>query len=104
LDLQIFRKEQGDLLKQEKLKDIDYRLSQKRYTKDRVGEQTSERSPILFEKRIWRVEDVASFLGCATGHVYNLSSDEKIPKRKKRGLLYFVPDEILSWVLEGDAK
>ena len=91
-------------MRQENSKDIDYNVSQKRYIRDRIGEETLERSSVLFEKRIWRVEDVASFLGCAIGHVYNLSSDEKIPKRKKRGLLYFVPDEILSWVLEGDVK
>lgn len=56
----------------------------------------------LFNKQIWRVNDVAKFLGCSVGHIYNLASDELIPKRKKRGLLFFVPDEILNWVLEGD--
>lgn len=59
---------------------------------------------MLFHKKIWRVGDVAKFLGCTIGHVYNLASDEKIPKRKKLGLLFFVPDEILNWVLEGDSK
>ncbi len=56
----------------------------------------------LFKKRIWRVGDVANFLGCSKGHIYNLASDEKIPKRKKNGSLFFVPDEILNWILEGD--
>ncbi len=59
-------------------------------------------SASLFNKLIWRVDDVARFLGCSVGHVYNLASNEKIPKRKKRGILFFVPDEILNWVLEGD--
>jgi predicted DNA-binding transcriptional regulator AlpA len=50
------------------------------------------------------VGDVAKFLGCTIGHVYNLASDEKIPKRKKNGFLFFVPEEILNWILEGDGK
>ncbi len=37
----------------------------------------------LFEKKIWRVDDVAKFLGFSKGTIYNLSSDEKIPKGKK---------------------
>ena len=56
----------------------------------------------LFDKRIWRTDDVAEFLGCSVGHVYNLSSDEKIPKIKKGKFLFFVPGEILEWVLQGD--
>lgn len=59
---------------------------------------------MLFHKKIWRVGDVARFLGCTVGHVYNLASDEKIPKRKKLGILFFVPEEILNWVLEGNSK
>jgi predicted DNA-binding transcriptional regulator AlpA len=86
-------------LSEERTTNIDYKSSDLSYVK-----RADNASAKIFDKRIWRVEDVASFLGCATGHVYNLSSDEKIPKRKKRGLLYFVPDEILNWVLEGDLK
>ena len=56
----------------------------------------------LFNKRIWRIDDVAQFLGCSKGHVYNLSSDEKIPKIKKGKFLFFIPSEILEWVLQGD--
>lgn len=58
----------------------------------------------LFQKKIWRANDVANFLSCSVGHVYNLVSDEKIPRRKKGGLLFFVPTEILNWILEGDTK
>ena len=56
----------------------------------------------LFDKRIWRIDDVAKFLGCSVGHIYNLSSDEKIPKIKKGKFLFFIPGEILEWVLQGD--
>lgn len=60
------------------------------------------RSTKLFDKRIWRVEDVALFTGYAQGTIYNFVSDEKIPKRKKRGILFFIPEEISNWFLEGD--
>lgn len=56
----------------------------------------------LFDKRIWRVEDVARFLGCSVKHIYNLSYSKTIPKKKKGKFLFFVPDEILEWVLQGD--
>ena len=59
-------------------------------------------SEVLFNKKIWRIKDVARFLGCSIGHVYNLVSDKKIPKVKKGKFVYFVPEKILSWVLEGD--
>lgn len=68
------------------------------------SEKEQFNAQMLFDKKIWRVGDVAKFLGCTVGHVYNLASDEKIPKRKKLGLLFFVPEEILNWVLEGDSK
>lgn len=37
----------------------------------------------FFENQIWRVDDVAEFLKCSVGHVYNLVSKDRIPKRKK---------------------
>lgn len=60
--------------------------------------------PQIFNKRIWRVRDVAEFLNCSIGHVYNLTSDEKIPKVKKGKFLYFIPEDILNWILEGDLQ
>jgi len=59
-------------------------------------------SGMLFKKRIWRVGDVASFLGCSIGHIYNLVSDEKIPKFKKGKFLFFAPEMILEWIKEGN--
>ena len=66
------------------------------------AEGTKELSTQIFDKRIWRIDDVAQFLGCSVGHIYNLSSDEKIPKIKKGKFLFFIPGEILEWVLQGD--
>lgn len=62
----------------------------------------SVKTESLGDKRIWRIDDVAKFLGCSKGHIYNLSSDEKIPKIKKGKFLFFIPSEILEWVLQGD--
>ena len=76
----------------------NYNSSNLRYSK---GLESTD-SSLFFDKKIWRVGDVAKFLNCTVGHVYNLASDEKIPKRKKGGFLFFVPTEILDWVLEGE--
>ena len=78
---------------------LSYKDMKKEYN---VEKQLSAQE--FFNKKIWRVGDVAKFLGCTIGHVYNLASDEKIPKRKKNGFLFFVPEEILNWILEGDRK
>ena len=75
-----------------------------------LAEETAERSarPMgalgIHDKKIWRVRDVAEFLGCSKWHVYNLASDEKIPKIKKGKFIYFVPERIHNWVLEGDLE
>ena len=58
----------------------------------------------ILHKRIWRVADVAEFLGCSKGYVYQLISDEKIPKIKKGKFVYFEPERIHNWVLEGDLE
>jgi predicted DNA-binding transcriptional regulator AlpA len=51
---------------------------------------------LLFENRIvfLSVRDVARWLGYSVGTLYNLTSTNKIPHRKKRGKLYFDPGEI----------
>lgn len=66
------------------------------------NEETLERS--FTDKKIWRVRDVANYLGCSVGHIYNLASDEKIPKVKKGKFLYFIPNRIFEWILEGEMK
>lgn len=77
-----------------------YKVSQEEYDRS----ESLKAQEFFNNKKIWRVSDVAKFLGCTVGHVYNLASDEKIPKRKKNGFLFFVPEEILNWILEGDSK
>ena len=81
-----------------------------RYSRGNLAEETPEPSVrpsdagSILHKRIWRVEDVAEFLGCSKWHVYRLASDEKIPYIKKGKFIYFVPDRIHNWVLEGDLE
>ena len=69
---------------------------------DSASSMNTEKLSGVLDKKIWRIDDVANFLGCSVGHVYNLSSDEKIPKIKKGKFLYFIPSEILEWLLQGD--
>ena len=58
----------------------------------------------LSEKKIWRIDDVAEFLGCSKGYIYRLVSDKRIPDIKKGKFVYFDPDSIHNWVLEGDLE
>ena len=54
----------------------------------------------IFDNCIWTIEQVAAFLECSVGTIYNKVSKGKIPF-KKRGKLYFIPKEILDWLNEG---
>ena len=57
----------------------------------------------IFDKRIWRVSDVARVVGCSKGHIYNLASRDEIPRIKKGKFLFFIPEEVLEWILKGDS-
>ncbi len=65
-------------------------------------------SDTLFNNQIWRIDDVANFLGVSVGHIYNLVSasrkmrrKDEIPYRKRGKLLYFFPHEVLDWINKG---
>ena len=62
------------------------------------------KDPSLFLNKIvfWKIEDVVAFTGYSKGTLYNLTSRNLIPHRKKRGKLYFVAFEIQNWIEEGD--
>ncbi len=51
--------------------------------------------------KLWKVNDVASYLKCSKGHIYNLVSKKKIPFIKFGGLLFFSPLEIDNFLLSG---
>lgn len=61
-------------------------------------------SSVILENQIWHIRDVATYTGYSIGTLYNLTSRSLIPFRKKRGKLYFIPDEIRNWIDEGDLK
>lgn len=86
-------------MSEERTTNIDYNSSELRYS-----DRADNASAMIFHNRIWRVQDVAKFLGCSIGHVYNLSSDERIPKVKKGKFLYFIPESILNWIQEGNLQ
>lgn len=60
------------------------------------------KSDEIFDNRIWNILDVARYTGYHVGTLYNLTSKNLIPHRKKRGKLFFVPFEIQNWIEEGD--
>lgn len=66
--------------------------------------RVNKNSPSLFQNQIWQVQDVAKLTGYSVGTLYNLTSRNLIPHRKKRGKLFFIPLEIQNWIDEGDLK
>ena len=72
---------------------LTYIERQNRYTD---GEQ--ETTEQLFEKLIWNIDEVSRFTSYSKGTIYNLVSEGDIPYRKKRGKLWFIPNEVLKWM------
>lgn len=70
-----------------------YIEKQNRYTE---GEQVS--AQMLFEKLIWNIDEVSRFTSYSKGTIYNLVSEGDIPYRKRRGRLWFIPNEVLRWM------
>jgi len=56
----------------------------------------------LFKKKIWRVKDVSEYLQLSVGTIYNKTSKGEIPTIKKGKTLYFLPDQIKNWLMEGN--
>lgn len=52
----------------------------------------------LFDKLIWTIDEVCRFTAYKKGTVYNLVSNGNIPYRKRGKRLFFIPNEILSWL------
>lgn len=58
----------------------------------------------LFDKKIWRIKDVAEYLQLSVRTVYNKTSKDEIPFLKKGKVLYFQPEKIENWLLEGNLE
>ena len=54
----------------------------------------------LFEKEIWTIQDVATYLQKSVAHVRRLKRERNLPHRKQ-GTLYFIPQEIREWLDQG---
>ena len=53
---------------------------------------------------IMNVEQVSEFLNIAIATVYDKTSRNLIPHKKKGNKLYFIRKEIEQWILEGNVK
>jgi len=51
---------------------------------------------------LWTVNQVAEYLQCSVGHIYNLVSKRDIPFKRRRKMVRFVPEEVYDWLNEGD--
>lgn len=67
-----------------------------------IAKESKDSSLFLSKIDFWKIDDVAAYTGYSKGTLYNLTSRDLIPHRKKRGKLYFVPSEIQNWIEEGD--
>jgi excisionase family DNA binding protein len=67
-----------------------------------MAQNSSLQSPPLFEKEIMRVSHVAELLGYTTWHIYRLVNQNRIPFKKKGKTLFFLRQELLDWIQEGD--
>lgn len=67
-----------------------------------VGQNQSQNT-LLFDKEILRIDEVVQILGHSKSHIYRLTSQKKIPFRKKGKTLFFMSKEILDWVNQGVA-
>ena len=57
---------------------------------------------LLFNKLIWSIEDVVLFTRLSKGTIYNKTHKGVIPFRKRGNRLYFIPQDIQTWIEEGD--
>ena len=75
------------------------------YLQGVTGTIEDKLGPKLFDKKIWTIDDVASFTGISKSSLYKMTSlrrRESIPFRKRSGKLYFLPEEVMNWIEEGD--
>jgi predicted DNA-binding transcriptional regulator AlpA len=56
----------------------------------------------LFNIRIWSIDDVSLITGFSKGTIYNKTSRREIPFRKRGKRLFFISDEIIDWIEEGE--
>lgn len=63
-----------------------------------AGFENTASQSMLFEKQIWSIDEVSRFTSYSKGTIYNLVSEGDIPYRKRRGRLWFIPNEVCKWL------
>jgi excisionase family DNA binding protein len=66
------------------------------YINSGIGSASSQSQ--LFNNLIWGIDEVSRFTSYSKGTIYNLVSEGDIPYRKRRGRLWFIPNEVLKWL------
>ena len=61
-------------------------------------------NPSQFGLTLWQVTDLADFLGLAVKTVYNKVNKGEIPCYKRGKFLYFIPSEIITWLMVGGRR
>jgi len=78
--------------------ELDYKKTQTCY-----NEAPSKNLKAVFDiqiKKIWRISEVAEYLGCSKKTVYEKARLGIIPSIKKGKFRYFIPSEVENWLLE----
>ena len=64
-----------------------------------------EKIALLGAKNVLTIDDVALITGFTKGHIYRLTSGQKIPHYKPNGrTLYFKKEEIEDWMLQNKIR
>ena len=65
---------------------------------DRIEHLLEEQS--ILKKKVLNLKEAASFLGLSVGHMYQLTSTNKIPYYRPNGkIIYFKREELEDWLL-----
>lgn len=59
-----------------------------------------ERMTLIGAKSVLGLDETVIFTGLSKGHLYRLTSEQRIPHYKKCRKLYFRKDDLEAWLLE----
>ena len=82
----------------ELLTKVDYVISRLDEKKDADGA-----SPTLDDDQMMTMEEACKFIGKKRSTMYSLTSERRIPYRKRGNKLYFFKKELVEWIQSGGA-
>lgn len=53
------------------------------------------------KRKLLTIEEVAALLGKSISTIYSMTSEKRIPYRKRGNKLYFFEDEVMQWIEQG---